>query len=247
MKHGAGLVFGGLVYAGVMLKRSFDESKQREEQKKRMIEEIRNSPEYRNKCLQIDEENRLKQEAADKSAHEEYLRACERYDIRFQQYQKELEQYNQDLKEYEEQIIPDWIEEKDTLQETLENAKIALQELYGKNVLPLPYQNKAALSYILSYMASSQSDLEYIIERYDTFITHKNQKEQKEIAEEQARTLHGILAEQQYANVLNEGTADLLAENNSVLKNINTFQKFDFALREYRRIEAKRAIKKARK
>lgn len=246
VKNGAGLLFGGVLYAGLMLKKSIDESKQQKEERKRMIEEIRNSPEYRQKCLQIDEENRLRQEEQDKKAHEEYLRECERYNILLQRYHEELEQYNKELKEYHEQAIPEWVEETDLLQKTIKNAKITLQELYGKNVLPLPYQNKTALSYIVSYMGSSQSDLEYIIERYDTSVTHNKQEKQIKIANEQARLLRGILSEQQYANYLNERKLDLTVEGNSVLKNINNFQKFDFTLREYRRIKAKRAAKKAR-
>lgn len=243
-KHGLGLVLGGVLYAGYMLKNSMDESKQREEQRKRMIEEIRNSQEYKNKCLQIDEENRLKQDKMNKTAHEQYLRKYEEYKIRLQQYREDLKQYHEDLKLYNEQSIPDWIEETDILDRTIQNARNTLQALYGKNVLPLPYQNKEALSYIVSYMSSSDSNLEYVIERYDTYITHEYQKEHINIAKEQTKILRGIWSEQQYTNYLSEGTADLIAEGNSVLKNISSFQKFEFCLGEYRRFKAKRATRK---
>ena len=43
-KHGAGLLFGGVLYAGLMVKNAIDESKQREEQRKRMICLLYTSP-----------------------------------------------------------------------------------------------------------------------------------------------------------------------------------------------------------
>ena len=245
-KHGIGMVVGGALYAGLMVKNALDESKQKAEQRKRMIEEIRNSQEYKDKCSQIDEENRLRQEAMDRQLHEEYLREYEEYKKSFHQYSVELEQYHRDFEEYNVEIIPDWIEEIEMLQIALEDAKNALQDLYNKNVLPLPYQNRKALYYIVSYMASSDSNLEYIIERYDTHITHGKLDQISDGIGQGNRLLRDILSEQQYENYLNEEMTDLISSGNATLKSISSLQKFDFGLREYRRIKARRAVKKHR-
>ena len=240
-KHGVGLMFGGALYAGLMVKNAMDESKQKAEQKKRMIEEIRNSQEYKEKCLQIDEENRLRQEAMDKKLHEEFLREYEIYKKALYQYNEELEKYHNDLEEYNGEIIPDWRDEIEAMQIAIDNAENAKRELYAKNVLPIPYQNVQALAYIVSYMATSESSLEYIIERYDKYVeigqAGKN-------ADEMKRILQAILSEQQYANYQNGEMIDLITTGNASLKSISSLQKFDFGLREYRRIKAKRSARK---
>ena len=203
-------------------------------------EEIRNSPEYIQKCREIDEQNQQNQAKLDKELHEKYLR-------RYEQYKADMKSYEQDVVVYNEETYPQWKEEEQAIETALSDTKAALKEVYGRNVLPAQYRNRAAVLYLAVFMGTSDFDLKYAIERYDTSVMLTAQREQIDLARAQVALANEAIQNQEYANWLNEQTLNMAEQGNEILKSIDNWQKADIAIREYRRFKARRAAKKASK
>ena len=203
-------------------------------------EEIRNSPEYIQKCREIDEQNQQNQAQLDKELHEKYLR-------RYEQYKADMKTYEQDVVVYNEETYPQWKEEEQAIETALSDTKAALKEVYGRNVLPAQYRNRAAVLYLAVFMGTSDFDLKYAIERYDTSVMLTAQREQIALARAQVALANEAIQNQEYANWLNEQTLNMAEQGNEILKSIDNWQKADIAIREYRRFKARRAAKKASK
>lgn len=203
-------------------------------------EEIRNSTEYIQKCREIDEQNQQNQAQLDKELHEKYLR-------RYEQYKADMKTYEQDVVVYNEETYPQWKEEEQAIETALNDTKAALKEVYGRNVLPAQYRNRAAVLYLAVFMGTSDFDLKYAIERYDTSVMLTAQREQIDLARAQVALANEAIQNQEYANWLNEQTLNMAEQGNEILKSIDNWQKADIAIREYRRFKARRAAKKASK
>lgn len=203
-------------------------------------EEIRNSPEYIQKCREIDEQNQQNQAKLDKELHEKYLR-------RYEQYKADMKSYEQDVVVYNEETYPQWKEEEQAIETALSDTKAALKEVYSRNVLPAQYRNRAAVLYLAVFMGTSDFDLKYAIERYDTSVMLTAQREQIDLARAQVALANEAIQNQEYANWLNEQTLNMAEQGNEILKSIDNWQKADIAIREYRRFKARRAAKKASK
>ena len=201
-------------------------------------EEIRNSPEYIQKCREIGKQNQQNQAQLDKELHEKYLR-------RYEQYKADMKTYEQDVVVYNEETYPQWKEEEQAIETALSDTKAALKEVYGRNVLPAQYRNRAAVLYLAVFMGTSDFDLKYAIERYDTSVMLTAQREQIDLARAQVALANEAIQNQEYANWLNEQTLNMAEQGNEILKSIDNWQKADIAIREYRRFKARRAEKKA--
>lgn len=116
--------------------------------------------------------------------------------------------------------------------------------LNGKRTL---YRNRAAVLYLAVFMGTSDFDLKYAIERYDTSVMLTAQREQIDLARAQVALANEAIQNQEYANWLNEQTLNMAEQGNEILKSIDNWQKADIAIREYRRFKARRAAKKASK
>lgn len=211
--------------------------------KAKRTEEIRNSPEYIQQCREIDEQNQQNQQnqaKLDRELHEKYL-------SRYEKYKEDMRIYEQDVAVYNKETYPQWKEEEQTLKTALNDTKAALREVYGRNILPAQYRNRAAVLYLAVFMGTSDFDLKYAIERYDTSVMLLAQREQIDLAKAQVVLANEAVQNQEYANWLNEQTLDMAERGNEILKSIDNWQKADIAVREYRRFKAKRAAKKARK
>lgn len=101
--------------------------------------------------------------------------------------------------------------------------------------------------YLAVFMGTSDFDLKYAIERYDTSVMLTAQREQIDLARAQVALANEAIQNQEYANWLNEQTLNMAEQGNEILKSIDNWQKADIAIREYRRFKARRAAKKASK
>ena len=207
--------------------------KKLEELKAKRIEEIRNSPEYVQRCREIDAENERRQAQLDKELHEQYLR-------RYEQYKKDTAAYEQGEADYRLTVYPEWEKELELAQSALHETKEALAEVYSRNVLPAQYRNKSAVLYLSTFIGTSNYDLKYAIERFDDYVSRMQQREQINIAMAQLRVANEALQNQQYANWLSEQTLAIAERSNDTLKSISRWQKADLATREYRRFQARR-------
>lgn len=158
-----------------------------------------------------------------------------------------MQNYEQDVIIYKEETYPQWKEEEQTLEMAVGDLKAALKEVYGRNVLPMQYRNRAAVLYLAAFMGTSNYDLKFAIERYDTFVMQKAQTEQINIAKAQVALANEAIQNQEYANWLNEQALDMAEQGNDTLKSIDNWQKADIAVREYRRLKARKKAKKAKK
>ena len=158
-----------------------------------------------------------------------------------------MKTYEQDVVVYNEETYPQWKEEEQAIETALSDTKAALKEVYSRNVLPAQYRNRAAVLYLAVFMGTSDFDLKYAIERYDTSVMLTAQREQIDLARAQVALANEAIQNQEYANWLNEQTLNMAEQGNEILKSIDNWQKADIAIREYRRFKARRAAKKASK
>lgn len=218
---------GGIALAVYSLIRGNREKKHVTEE---YIERVKNSPEYINKCRQIDEESKIEYEKLKEKTHNAYI--------------SNLDTYNKSLKEYNEFLLPQWTEDINALQTTLNDTNNALDELYNTNIIPDPYRNLPALTYLSTFLSTSNYDLKYAIERYDTNVhqrTLEKQGDRLAAIEEIEREIQGNL---QYANWLNEQMIEITSQGNETLKSISNWQKADIAMRTYERIKERKNAKR---
>lgn len=214
-----------------------DVVKAKEKAKNEKIEAIRTSEEYQEQCKSIDEKNIAMQAELDKASHEEYVKKYEKYEIVHKQYEDELNNYNSVL-------IPDWSAKVNDLRDIKAKTREVLNELYDKNVIPIQYRNIPALSYLALFLNTSEYDLKFAIERYDNSVNQRIQLEHLSVAKAQYVVAQEALANQQYSNWLNEQLVELNESGNDTLRSIDKWQKADIALREYRKLKARKAMKK---
>lgn len=202
-----------------------------------LVENIRNTVQYKEECRKVDEYNAAAQAEVDKECHERYLK-------RYEMYQAACQEHQIKLQEYDEEIIPAWKSERADLAEVINQTNNVLQEVYTRKVIPIQYCNISALCYLTMFLSTSEFDLKYAIERYDMLVTQMQQREQIDIAKAQLQVGREVLDNQQYANWLTEQIAEMSERGNQTLESISSWQKADFALREYRRHKAHKAAKK---
>ena len=204
--------------------------------KKQQIQErtewIRNTPEYQNECRRIDEENRINQEQMNKDLHEKYLKELEAYQTSYRQYEINIEEYNSIL-------IPIWSQEISKLDEAISSTQTALDEVYSNNIIPNQYRNINALSYIATFMNTSEYDLKFAIERYDMQVLQLSQLRQISYQQAQLEISRESIGNQQYANWLQEEALDIAENSNDILRSVDSWQKADILTREYRRMKTR--------
>lgn len=191
---------------------------------------------YQKVCRDIDERNKKQQATVDEEMHKIYLRE-------YEDFKQACIDYDENVKIYREKYIPEWEEEITVLQTALNDAKVSLQNLYDRNIIPNQYRNIPALLYLATFLNTSNYDLKFAIERWDTYVMQRAQKEQNSALEAQLQIMGEILQNQQYTNWLNEQMLEMTENGNETLKSISNWQKADFGLREYRRFKAKRNAK----
>lgn len=191
------------------------------------INSVKNSEDYKNTCKEIDKQCQAEYEQRKSAAQEAF--------------EKETKEYEAEKKEYDEVKMPQYYEEKEALSTAINDAKATLDEFYNTNkIIPAQYHNIPALAWIALYMNTSSFDLKNAIERWDTYVMQCQQREHIELAEAQVNVLREQLTNQSYSNWLQEQLIDLTENGNKTLKSISNWQKTDLAVREYRRIKARR-------
>lgn len=197
------------------------------------IDNVKKSAEYRKKCEEIDRQNYEAQINADKEAQSTYNEIRKQWESSYEQYQKDLEDYNNIY-------LPNWNDRFTSLKTATDETKKSLQEVYNTNILPIQYRNRNAVAYLAVFLNTSEYDLKYAIERYDTYVMQTAQRMQISIANAQLQVAHEQLRNQQYSNWLNEQSLEIAENSNATLRSINNWQKADIALREYRRHKSRR-------
>lgn len=196
-------------------------------------ERIRTSSEYQIQCREIDEENRKNQERLDEEMEAKYLADCEQYNIALQKHQD-------DIRRYQEEILPAWSEEAEVLQTALKDAQTALQELYDRRVIPAQYRNIPALMYLSTFIATSNYDLKFAIQRYDEYVGQCQRRLNNDLAAAQLVVMREVSQNQQYNAWLTGQTNEILERGNATLHSINSWQKADLAIRTYWRFKDRR-------
>lgn len=217
----------------------------KEKQEKKDLEEAsvirkKNSVEYKNKCTEIDEENRKNQAQKDQELHERYLK-------RYARYEEDMKKYESDVENYEQILLPEWDKEDLALITAMNDTNDALKEVYNKNIIPVQYRKLEALVYLATFLNTSEYDLKFAIENYNQYVSQCKQDMQISLQQIQIRIMRETLANQQYANWLQEQVLDMSEQANDTLKSISNWQKADVAYRTYEQIKANRARKKAKR
>ncbi|MCM1062716.1 MAG: hypothetical protein NC452_20915, partial [Eubacterium sp.] len=198
-------VFGIMAGIFCLLIDAANSSTQKRRITEQRIEEIRNSSEYQAQCRQIDEQNRMRQEQLDKEVHDKYIQSCVEYNAAHRE-------YTVALKDYEEKQLVEWSANVTELNNMILDTKNALQQVYNRNVIPIQYRNKSALTYLMMFLGTSNYDLKTAIERYDADVNNTMQRENLEVSRARLCIERGILQNTQYANLLNEQMGTLLEE-----------------------------------
>lgn len=207
----------------------------------RLIEARANSSEYKAQCQQIDQHNALRQKQAEEQAREQFALATQEYE------QKLLPEFKERAELYKAETLPEYQAEQTALQEAIDAAEAALQEVYDRNILPGKYRNLAAVTFLAAFMGTSQYDLKFSIERYDKDIDHLLAKKNGRIQEAQAAILSQILQESQYSNYLSEQTQGILADSNDVLRETRNWTAANTAMHAYDIQQRKKKEKEAKK
>lgn len=213
----------------------------RSAEKNRIIEAHVNSAEYKTQCEQIDQRNASHQKQAEEAARERLTLATQEYE------QKLLPAYEQSLALYNEETLPEYKAEQTALQEAINSAEAALQEVYDRNILPGKYRNLTAVTFLAAFMGTSQYDLKFSIERYDKDIDQLLARENGQIQQAQAAMQSQILQEAQYSNYLNEQMRDILADSNDVLRSTRSWIAADTAMHAYDIQQRRKREKEAKK
>lgn len=213
----------------------------RAEKINRLVEARANSSEYKAQCQQIDQRNAMRQKQAEEQARKQFALATQEYE------RKLLPKFEEQAELYKTEILPEYQAEQTALQEAIDAAEAALQEVYDRNILPGKYRNLAAVTFLAAFMGTSQYDLKFSIERYDKDIDHLLAKANGAEQEAQRALLGQILQEQQYSNYLNEQTQDILADSNDVLRETRNWTAANTAMHAYDIQQRKKREKEAKK
>lgn len=174
------------------------------------IERIRYSEEYRNECAHLDAEYEARQIEANK----QYELQKNQFDTEIMpKYQKDLDAWNA---QHEQEL--------QALQDDLSNSRTRLTSIYADTkIVPMQYRNIDALEYIYNMISTSDYDVTYAINSYDTHRQRMLDTERMKI--EEAR-----LQEQQIANDLADEHAQLLSEQNAISEQARRDAKFASAV-----------------
>lgn len=170
------------------------------------IERIRNSEEYRNECARLDAEY----DARQIEANNQYELQKKQYDTEtMPNYQRNLNAWN--IK-HEQEI--------DDIKNDISASKNKLASIYADTkIVPMQYRNIDALEYIYNMVSTSDYDVTYAINSYDT---HR----QRMLDTERMRIEEARLQEQQIANDLADEQAQLLYEQNMIAEKARKDAKF---------------------
>lgn len=170
------------------------------------------SKEYKRMRAEIQERNRQRRQELERRTAEKQKTAIEEYEMVL------LPKYEKELAFYENDQLPQWEKERTEIQTAISETKTTLQEVYDQNVIPAKYRNLDALTFISSFMGTSQYDLKFAIERYDKDIDQLIARENLEINRAIARMTSMVLQQQQCANYLQTQTLNYLENGNGLLK-----------------------------
>lgn len=165
-------------------------------QKAEDIEAIRNSDAYKNECARLD----ASYAAQEVEATNQYELLKAEYDnVTIPNYNNERAAWNA---KHDEDIS--------NTQNDISLTENRLATVYSETkIVPVQYRNVEALDYIYSMVSTSDYDVAYAINSYDT---HR----QRMIDTERLRVEEANLQEQQIANALAEENASLLEEQNRI-------------------------------
>lgn len=195
-------------------------------QKRSNAEEIqmRNSSSYQRQCAEVDERNRQRQQKVNLEEEKRHKAAVQNYESVV------LPKYEKELKTYETVNLPAWKKEDANIRNAISETEATLREVYEQNVIPGKYRNLGALTFIASFMGTSNYDLKFAIERYDNEIDQLIAYEQLNATRAVAALLNNVLQEQQYTNYLQTQTIDMLESGNRLLKNTRNWAAASTAL-----------------
>ena len=173
---------------------------------------IRNSEDFKRTCSEIQQRNHQNKLLATEQAKESNQAALEKYEKVL------LPRYNEDITFYEKQQLPSWEKECSDVQTAISETQTTLQEVYDQNVIPGKYRNLDALTFISSFMGTSQYDLKFAIERYDKDIDQLIARENLNVNQAIAHMTNMVLQQQQYTNYLQAQTLEYIENGNKLLK-----------------------------
>lgn len=189
-----------------------------------MIEQVRNSTEYRQQCAEIDARNRRRQEEENSKLKEQYEAALKCYE------NNQMPKYKKELEYFELVELPTWEDRKSAIAHAITETRATLEEVYACNIIPSIYRNLNALAFIASFMGTSNYDLKFAIERYDKEIDQIIARQQLNVSKATAVLMRRVLREQQSANYLQAQAIDYLTEGNRLLKHTKNWAAASTAL-----------------
>lgn len=190
-------------------------------EKEKYINNIKNTEDYKKTCKQIDEQCKADYEQRKNAAQQEYDR--------------QLIQYKEAKRKYDEELLPDYLAEENSLSSAIEASESALRELYENHkIIPAQYHNVSALAWIALYMHTSQYTLKDAIERWDEHVARCQRNRLIELSEAQLYVLEEQLRYQENTNWLNAQLVELSEKSNDILSSIGIWQKACMLVNEYR-------------
>lgn len=209
----------------------------RKEKKRLALEKARNSPEYKEQCRKIAQENDLRAQQAKQAAQLEYEKALKKY------HEETLPQYEEGFNNYKDILLPQWNERRKNLLYAKTKIQDALSDVYDQNIIPGKYRNYEALTFISAFMGTSQYDLKFAIEQYNDELHARNEQTGLDYAKAQKDILQHTLEVAEYKEYLAEQTSEMIQNGNKTLRSLRRWTIASTALQGYANFKQNRLIK----
>lgn len=185
------------------------------------------SKEFQENRDKIDEQNAIIKANANAKAQNDYMRDVEIYNT------QTVPDYNQRLNHFNSIVLPEWKKEYSLLQNVIDATNATLQEVYSANIIPGKYRNLDALTFISSYMGTSQFDLGTTLQRLDHDVEQKMMIKQIKLLEAIHETAKEMLKHQGITNYLLGNLTLIAQQGNDILRSSRNWQRANTALHIY--------------
>lgn len=151
---------------------------------------VQATPEYQQMCARTDAANAQAYQQAQAQAQQVHQQALQQYET------VTLPAYQADLERFEKEIYPKWASAVEHCQNAMHLGEEELKRIYAARIIPEDYRTIPALTFIASYLGSSQASLSEAIAQYDAKVTNDLLRQTMSMYQNQAQTMQDMIEEQ---------------------------------------------------
>lgn len=154
---------------------------------------VQATPEYQQMCARTDAANAQAYQRAQAQAQQAHQQALQQYET------VTLPAYQADLERFEKEIYPKWTSAVKHCQNAMRLGEEELKRIYAAKIISEDYRTILALTFIASYLGSSQASLSEAIAQYDAKVTNDLLRQTMSMYQNQAQAMQDMIEEQAMA------------------------------------------------